>query len=108
MRLDVPADGAVPDAFGIPAWARARKLDVVIWTALRSNFEKKVKQPFSVPEAVGYVQRLAPAAKVKAAEYIWRAPDFVRTPLRTALQQEPWFVPGESRDGSEYDVNVPP
>jgi hypothetical protein len=47
-----------------------RKLDVVIWTALPSNFENEVKQPFSVSEAVAYVQRLGPAAKVKAAEYL--------------------------------------
>jgi hypothetical protein len=26
-----------------------------------------------------------------AAEYVWRVPDFVVTPLRETLQAEPWF-----------------
>jgi hypothetical protein len=78
-------------ALDIAAWARAQNVDVVIWTALASNFESKAKRPFAVAEAVVYVQRLPPEAKSKAAEYIWRAPDFVGTPLRTALQQGPWF-----------------
>jgi hypothetical protein len=94
-RLDLSADRAAQQEgapLDIGAWARARRLDVVIWTALASNFETKVRRPFAVAEAVAYVQRLAPQAKAKAAEYIWRAPEFVRTPLRTALQQEPWFV----------------
>lgn len=76
---------------GIAAWARNRKLDVVVWTALYSNFATKVKRPFSVPEAIAYLKRLPPAAKVRAAEYVWRALEFIRTPLRTAAETEPWF-----------------
>lgn len=76
----------------IAAWARAHKLDAVVWTCLERNFEAEVKRPFSVQEAVSHVQRLPPAGKAKAAEYIWRAPEFVRTPVRDALQREPWFV----------------
>ena len=75
----------------IAAWGRARELDVVVWTALSSNFSAEVKQPFSVKEAVAYLKRLAPAAKVKAAEYIWRAPHFIRTPLRDAVEEATWF-----------------
>lgn len=83
----------------IEAWARAKKLDAVIWTALGSNFKEKTKNAFSVATAIEHLQSLSPEAKVKAAEYIWRAPDFVRTPLRAAIQVEPWFksaVPGQS------------
>jgi len=65
-------------------------------TALTSNFFDKTGQPFSVANAVKYVQHLDSNAKAKAAEYVWRAPGFVRTPLRTALQQEPWFPKTES------------
>lgn len=85
----------IPDeqpAKDIAAWARAQKLDGVVWTQLASNFESEVKQPFSVAEAVAHIRRLPPASKAKAAEYVWRAPEFVRTPVRTALQKEPWFV----------------
>jgi hypothetical protein len=80
----------------IAAWAKDRALDVVVWAALTSNFAKEVKQPFSVQEAIGYLKRLPPSGKAKAAEYIWRAPEFIRTPLRNAVQVEPWFPLRES------------
>jgi hypothetical protein len=76
----------------ILAWALEKKVvDKVIWTALTSNFREKTQQPFSVNTAVSYVKSLEPEAKVKAAEYVWRAPNFVKTPVRSALQREPWF-----------------
>lgn len=75
----------------IAEWAITRELDVVIWTALESNFEVEVGKPFTVQEATVYLQRLPAEAKVKAAEYIWRAPEFIRTPLRKAVEKEPWF-----------------
>ena len=70
---------------------RLKKLDAVVWTELRSNFEEERNQPFSVAAAVSYLKNLGPDGKSKAAEYVWRAPDFVKTPLRSALQKEPWF-----------------
>ena len=41
---------------------------------------------------LSHMKTLTPEGKVKAAEYIWRAPEFVKTPVRTALQKEPWFL----------------
>lgn len=93
-RLDVqtatssPQDAAISE---IASWAKAHRIDVVIWTALKPNFEDRVKRPFSVDEAIAYLQNLEIPAKVKAAEYVWRAPYFVRTNLRSALETEPWF-----------------
>ena len=81
----------------IVAWAKEKKLDAVVWTALKSNFKEKVKQPFSVKAVVAYVKTLDPAGKAKAAEYVWRAPEFVQTPVRSALQHEPWFSKPVSR-----------
>jgi hypothetical protein len=75
----------------IAAWAKTKNLDGIIWTDLRSNFQEKVKQTFSVQAAVSYVKALPAEARAKAAEYVWRAPDVVQTPLRMALQKEPWF-----------------
>ena len=69
----------------------------MVWTALFSNFATMVKRPFSVPEAIAYLKCLPTAAKVRAAEYVWRAPEFIRTPLRTAVETEPWFP---ARDAS--------
>src|SRR4029077_4059106 len=77
-------------------WAKQKKLDAVVWTALKSNFRKEAGATFSVDAVIAYVKKLGPSAKVKAAEYVWRAPEFVRTPVRSALKAEPWF----SRTGS--------
>jgi hypothetical protein len=94
-RLDLSLAGnstpTYEGAAAIAEWARTQKLDVVIWTALESNFEAKVKESFSIPASITYLKKLPRHAKVKAAEYVWRAPDFVRTRLRTALEKEPWF-----------------
>jgi hypothetical protein len=75
----------------IVSWARKKQLDIVVWTDLQSNFYNRKGVPFSLQASITYIQTLSPEAKVKAAEYIWRAPDFVKTPLRITLQQEPWF-----------------
>jgi hypothetical protein len=76
----------------ICAWAKAKKLDVVVWTDLDSNFVQKCGKPFRVDTALAYIQSLDQEAKSKAAEYVWRAPAFVDTPLRRALQGQPWFA----------------
>jgi hypothetical protein len=75
----------------IISWGRRKEIDVVIWTALKSNFKEKTGQLFSVEMAVSYVKTLTPEGKMKAVEYVLHAPNFVQTPVRAALQQEPWF-----------------
>lgn len=77
----------------IGAWADAKSIDVVVWTDLTSNFESKsmLNCPFTVTAAVAHLQTLPASAKAKAAEYIWRAPQFVDTPLRRIIQAEPWL-----------------
>ncbi len=78
----------------IVVWAKGKNIDVVVWTDLSSNFRCKVEKPFSVAAAISYLNTLDEAGRAKAAEYVWRAPHFVQTPLRKALQGEPWFTPG--------------
>ncbi len=74
-------------------WALLKKIDVAIWTDLKNNFQKKskYKKPFSVENAIFHIQALDNEGKAKAAQYIWRAPTFVITPLRDVLQLQPWF-----------------
>jgi hypothetical protein len=83
----------VPEEF--KAWVRKKKLDVVVWTNLESNFKgtSDAGEEFSVSAALSHLKSLAPKGKARAAEYIWNAPPFVQTPLRAALEQEPWFKP---------------
>ncbi len=80
----------------IVGWAADHNFDVVIWTGLPGNFQKEVGEPFSVDAAIRHIQGLPPAVKAQAAEYVWRAPEFVQTPLRAALQAPPWFTPREN------------
>ena len=63
----VPVDPRETEGL-IVAWAREKNLDAVVWTALRSNFQKKVKKPFSLDAALDYLKKLPPEGKVKAAE----------------------------------------
>lgn len=81
----------------ISEWAKAHKIDVVVWTDLDSNFSQTRKGPFSLDLALRHVQELNAEGKAKAAEYVWRAPTFVDTPLRRALQEQPWF-PGPATE----------
>ncbi len=77
----------------IQGWAIEKKIDVVAWADLESNFQEKSKcnKPFSVENALNHIQALNSEGKAKAAEYVWRAPAFVNTPLRMALESQPWF-----------------
>lgn len=77
----------------IQDWALEKKIDVVIWTDLESNFQKesKCRMPFSIKTALCHIQALDDKGKVMAAEYVWRSPTFVNTPLREVLQAQPWF-----------------
>lgn len=99
-RLSISDDGPSPRHPGaraaIRSWAPGKRLDVVVWTGLQSNFAHEKGQPFSVPAAIAHVQSLSPEGKAKAAEYVWRASKFVDTPVRRALQAEPWFLPPRS------------
>jgi hypothetical protein len=81
-----------PDTLrSIDTWAKAKKIDVVVWTDLGSNFDKVCGKPFHVDAALAHVQSLDDDAKSRAAQHVWRAPTFIDTPLRRALQTQPWF-----------------
>ena len=91
-----PARKCVPPVPpSIPVWASKKKIEVVIWAGMPSNFfEKnavKASTKFSVEAAVTHLQNITPKGKAAAAEYVRRAPELVVTPLRTKLQTDPWF-----------------
>lgn len=83
----------------ISAWLEKKQLDAAVWTNLKSNFEEVCGSPFSVEAAIRHLQSLEPEPKVIAAEYIWRAPDFVQTELRKAIEVHPWFQQARKSDG---------
>ena len=53
---------------------------------------KEVRKDFTVKAAIEHLQGLPPEGKALAATYVWRAPSFIRTELRVALETEPWFA----------------
>jgi len=77
----------------IAAWCKTKRVDVVVWTDLESNFKLKSRcgNDFSIQHALSHIKGLDAEGKAQAAEYVWRAPDFVQTPLRRLLQGHPWF-----------------
>lgn len=79
----------------IPVWASGKKIEVVVWAGMPSNFPEKnavkASTKFSVEAAVTHLQNITPKGKAAAAEYVWRAPKLVVAPLRTRLEAEPWF-----------------
>lgn len=89
----------------IRSWGAGKKFDAVVWTDLPANFgEKSIpRAPFSIPAALAHLQMCSPEAKSLAAEYVWRAPDFVKTPLRATLQAGPWFAAPPIANSRETD-----
>lgn len=75
----------------VKTWALANGIDATVWTDLSSNFHLVTGKPYSVPNAVAHLQTLGPESKDLAIEYVWRAPEFVRTAARTEVQAAPWF-----------------
>ena len=75
----------------IKEWARDREIQAVVWTALPCNFKDTMSGSVWIKAAKSHLQRLDPNGKSTAAEYIIRAPLSVDTPLRRAIQSEPWF-----------------
>ena len=78
----------------IAPWVREKRFDVGVWTGLLSNFWQEVNKDFTVKAAIEHLQGLSPEGKAIAANYVWRAPRFIRTKLREALETEPWFSGG--------------
>lgn len=72
----------------IHSWAAQCGLDVVVWTDLPSNFAVLRGEPFSVVAAIRYLRGLSEEKRAAALAYMHRAPEFLRTPLRTAVQRE--------------------
>lgn len=75
----------------IGSWGAKRGFDAVVWTALENNFFEQKEKNFTVQNAIRHLKGLSPMGKLEAKEYIWRAPDEVRTDLRAKLEAECWL-----------------
>ena len=87
----------------IKEWARRHDFDAVIWTSLRSNFQKILEIPFTIDNAVQYVRNLDEPVKSKAMEYINESPVEIITPVRSALSNNNTVSPATTPEESESD-----
>lgn len=74
--------GGTPVEEEVRRWASGKCLDGAVWTALPSNFLERTGMPFSIDNAISYLQGLSAHDRERAKEYIVNAPEQVRTPLR--------------------------
>ncbi|WDI42306.1 hypothetical protein [Bremerella sp. P1] len=78
----------------ISDWADQTDFDAVIWTGLPNNFHElnDLGEAFSHTSAITHLESLCEEGKRKSVEYIFRAPEFIRTPLRSELESLEWFA----------------
>lgn len=81
-------DGRITEE--IAGWATHKGLNAVVWTDLPSNFGKETGREFTVENALAHLRGLKWPAEAAAIDYIRRAPEFVRTPVRKALAEPGW------------------
>ncbi len=72
-------------------WLDDSDFDGVIWTNLKSNFEKKQNADFSNDSALRYLEALSPICKANARNYINKAPEQTQTRLREFLKTRGWL-----------------
>ena len=73
------------DGVAIGKWATARRLDGVVWTALRPRFGREYRTP-SESEVIEYLASLTGDVRAEAETYCRRAPAQIRTPYRAAIE----------------------
>lgn len=69
----------------ILAWAKDKKLDAVVWTALPRRFKDATGIPFTPKAALKYLNELPTPTKTLVLDYIYSAPEQTMTPFRRLL-----------------------
>lgn len=74
----------------IKGWAEHKGYDAVVWTDLDRNFEEESQNnmTWSLENAQIHLDGISLAGKLAAAEYVRKAPQFIKTNLRGALQKK--------------------
>ena len=80
-----PEDSS-PCILGLEEWARARKLDAVVWTALGANFDEKCKS--LEDQVLSHLRLLFESKRDEAERYIRRAPRQIDTRVRRRIEAE--------------------
>ncbi|WP_340108085.1 hypothetical protein [Pikeienuella sp. HZG-20] len=73
-------------------WCAATGAAGAVWTDLDSNFEAVRGAPFSCDAAIAYLRGLRGESLEEALRYVSLAPETTETPLRRALDADPWWT----------------
>ena len=68
-------------------WCASHNYDAAIWTGLNSNFQEKTNKVFSAQTALEYISSLTNSTRIKALEYINKAPSAIDTPVRRLVTE---------------------
>lgn len=71
---------------GLDVWAKAKRAEAVIWTALPPKFNGEDYQIPALEEAMSYLENLDRAKKVLAEEYVRKTPAQITTPFRKEIE----------------------
>lgn len=86
LHTRIPALGPI-----LAEWCAATGAAGAVWTDLDDNFEAVTARPFTIANAVAYLNGLEGASRAEAVRYITLAPAATCTPLRRALGAEAWW-----------------
>lgn len=77
----------------IERWINQKEeIEAVVWTDLSMNFKEKIGLDFTVENATNYLKYLPTDVKLKAEQYIRRAPPTIDTFMRRSIEKElKWF-----------------
>ncbi len=77
----------------IAAWAEARGLAAVVWTALPPRFGEQEGRLPSAEEAIAYLDRLRGKDRDHAESYVRQVPSAFRTPYREQIERRLGWTP---------------
>lgn len=83
----------------VSEWCRQHGWQGAVWTDLTSNFDEQENRQFSVLNGLDYLRNLEGESLDEAVRYISHAPGTTDTPLRRALDRDPWWQTEKRRLG---------
>jgi hypothetical protein len=105
QNLEMGQSGDCPSGIreSIRGWLEGASLDAVVWTALPSRGPEGETDVPDVDRLLEHLASLPEAARVRAEEYIRRAPPSIRTPNRARFEEIlGWFPTDGSMTGDDW------
>ena len=92
LMVDKPPQSRDPEVSKIiKDWATERSIKFVVWTDLKSNFQKKKGAAFSFERALDHLKGLSLEGIREAVKYIIRTPKQINTDFRRRIATVEWF-----------------